>query len=65
MLQSFTEQDMIGEFPNRLYENPKGNRISDTESEDNQVKRYKKYITPYLSAFIIGPALMIKCRMRC
>ena len=59
MLQSFTEQDMIGEFPNRLYENPKGNRISDTESEDNQVKRYKKYITPYLSAFIIGPALMI------
>ena len=30
-----------------------------TRKETTEVKRYKKYITPYLSAFVIGPLMML------
>lgn len=30
-----------------------------TRKETTELKRYKKYITPYLSAFVIGPLMMI------
>ena len=30
-----------------------------TRKETTELKRYKKYITPYLSAFVIGPLMML------
>lgn len=30
-----------------------------TRKETTELKRYKKYITPYLSAFVIGPMMML------
>ena len=30
-----------------------------TRKEIIELKRYKKYITPYLSAFVIGPLMML------
>ena len=30
-----------------------------TRQETTELKRYKKYITPYLSAFVIGPLMML------
>ena len=30
-----------------------------TRKETTELKRYKKYITPYLSAVVIGPLIML------
>ena len=30
-----------------------------TRKETTELKRYKKYIIPYLSAFVIGPLMML------